>query len=172
MVFPIIGERLVKGSILFAVDVRGVASPDRFGLVKLFFLLFELLDLLGLLLLLLFIIVNLWRVSQLETTIICEKKTNLFNLWLLVITILNLGLLFIIIGNFPLNLLGNMEVNWVGNEFRMLLDDLLDLGFLQVLLQTVLDVKDNLSTTANARSVCIVFDGERTTGGGLPDVLL
>lgn len=100
------------------------------------------------------------------------KNTNLFNLWLLVIAILNLGLLIIIVGYFPLNLLSYMEVNWIGNELGMLLDDLLDLGFLQVFLQTVLDVKDNLSTTTNARSVFIILDGERTTGGRLPDILL
>lgn len=100
-----------------------------------------------------------------------QKKTNLLDLWLLVIAILNLGLLVIIVGNLSLNLLGDVEVDWVGNEFRVFLDDLFDLGFFQVLLQTILDVKDNLSTTANTRPILIVLDSERTTGSRLPDVL-
>lgn len=112
--------------------------------------------------------------SQLAS-LVCNqigKKTNLLNLWLLVITILNLGLLIVIVGNFSLDLLGDVEINWVGNELRMLLDDLLDLSFLQILLQTILDVKDNLSAAANAGPVFVILDSERTAGSGLPDVLL
>lgn len=63
MVFPIIGEGLIEGGILLAIDVGGVASPDGLGFIELFLLFLKLLDFLGLLLFLLIVIVNLWRVS-------------------------------------------------------------------------------------------------------------
>lgn len=61
VILPIVGERLIKGSVLLAVDVGGVTSPDGLGLIEFLLLLLELLDLLGLLLLLLFVIINLYR---------------------------------------------------------------------------------------------------------------
>lgn len=57
---------------------------------------------------------------------------NLFDLRLLVVTVLNLGLFLILIRNFPLDLLGNMEVNRVRDELGVLLYNLLDLSLLQV----------------------------------------
>ena len=65
-----------------------------------------------------------------------------------------------------------MEVDWVGDELRVLLHNLFDLGFLEVLLQTVLDVEDDPGTASNPRGFLIQLNGEGPTGTGLPDVLL
>ena len=35
VVLPVVGERLVEGAVLLLRDVRGVARPDRLGLVEL-----------------------------------------------------------------------------------------------------------------------------------------
>jgi hypothetical protein len=66
MVFPIIGQTLVEGAVLFWSDVRWVASPDRFRLVKLLVRGLALLDLFGFLLLfLLLFLVNLLNLGLL-----------------------------------------------------------------------------------------------------------
>merc|ERR1712072_1208030 len=61
VVLPVIGERLVEGTVLLLADVLRVTCPDGLGLVELLFLNLALLDLLGLLLvlLLLLFLVNL-----------------------------------------------------------------------------------------------------------------
>ena len=59
VVFPIVGQALVEGGVVFLGDVVGVASPDGLGLVKLLVGGLLLLDLLGLLLLLFLLFVNL-----------------------------------------------------------------------------------------------------------------
>ena len=56
----------------------------------------------------------------------------------------------------------------------MLLDEILEAALLEVLGLILLQVKDDLGTALDLTVglVLILGDGERTTGGGLPDVLL
>ena len=59
MIFPVIGQALVEGSVFLSGNVTGITRPNRLGLVELFFRDFLLLDLLGLLLFgLVFLIFN------------------------------------------------------------------------------------------------------------------
>jgi hypothetical protein len=69
------------------------------------------------------------------------------------------------------NLLGHNELNGVRYKLRMLLDDLLDLLLLDVFHLVLLEVQTNLGTTSERRVNSVGGDGERTTGGRLPDVL-
>ena len=56
MIFPVVGQTLVEGTILFLSDIGGITRPKRFGLVKLLVLDGFLLDLLRLLLLVLLVV--------------------------------------------------------------------------------------------------------------------
>jgi hypothetical protein len=58
MVFPIVGQALVEGAVLFWSDVRWVTSPDGFRLVELLVGGLLLLDLFGFLLFLVLFIVD------------------------------------------------------------------------------------------------------------------
>jgi hypothetical protein len=172
VVLPIVGKRLVEGGVLLSRDVRGVASPDGLVLVELLLLLFDLLDLLGLLLLLLLVVINLIGLLANGSKFRLRRSscTNLLDLGLLVVISI-LGLL-LLIGNLSLDLLGHVEEDGVRDELGVLLDDLLNLSLLEVLLETILDVEDDSGTAANAGRLLIKLDGERTTGAGLPEVLL
>ena len=59
MVFPIVGQALVEGTILFWSDVRWVTSPDGFRLVEFLVGSLLLLDLFGFLLFLVLVVVDL-----------------------------------------------------------------------------------------------------------------
>jgi len=65
MVFPIVGQALVEGAILFCSDVRWVTSPDGFRLVELLLGGLYLLDLFGFLLFLLLFVVDLLNLGLL-----------------------------------------------------------------------------------------------------------
>jgi len=65
MVFPIVGQALVEGAILFCSDVRWVTSPDGFRLVELLLGGLYLLDLLGFLLFLLLFVFDLLNLGLL-----------------------------------------------------------------------------------------------------------
>ena len=71
-----------------------------------------------------------------------------------------------------LNLLGDRQLNGVGDELGVLLDDLLDALLLEVLGLVLLEVEADLGTTAERGVGGIGGDGEGATGGRLPDVLL
>jgi hypothetical protein len=88
MVLPVIGERLVEIAIFLFGDVRGVASPQRLGLVQFFDLFCGLLDLLSLLLLVLFLV-------------------DFLNLGLLVVVLFLLLLLLFVILYFLLSFFGD-----------------------------------------------------------------
>ena len=70
VVFPIVGQALVEGAVLFWGDVRWVTSPDRFRLVKLFLGGLYLLDLFGFLLFLLLVFVDLLNLGFLFSVIL------------------------------------------------------------------------------------------------------
>ena len=67
MVFPIVGQALVEGTVLFCSDVRWVTSPDGFRLVELLLGGLYLLDLFSFLLFLLLFFVDLLDLGLLFT---------------------------------------------------------------------------------------------------------
>ena len=71
-----------------------------------------------------------------------------------------------------LNLLCYRQLNGVGDELGVLLDDLLDALLLEVLELVLLQVKADLGTTAEGRVDGVEGDGEGTASSGLPDILL
>jgi hypothetical protein len=153
VVLPVVGEGLVEGTVLLGGDVLWVAGPDWLLLVELLLLDLGLLDLLGLWLLLLLIVIDL------------------LDLGLLLVTLLLLGL-SLLIWNLSLGLLEDVEVDWVGNELGVLLDDLLDLSLVQVVHLLILKVEDDLGTTTELLTLGVLGEGEGSTSGGLPNVLL
>jgi len=146
VVLPVVAERLVERTVLLLADVGGVAGPDGLGLVELLFLDLALLDLLGLLLLLLVLIVDL------------------LDLGLLLVTLLGL-LLSLLIGDLSLGLLENVEVDGVRDELGVLLDNLLDLGLVQVVELLILEVKNHLGTATKLLTLGVLGEGEGATGG-------
>ena len=66
----------------------------------------------------------------------------------------------------------HLERDWIPNELRVFLDDLLDPLLLKVLILVLLHVEDDVSATPNRLHVLVTADGERTTSGRLPQVLL
>ena len=110
-----------------------------------------------------------------------SSRTHLLLLVLLVLLILdflNLGLviitllLLIVLLNLLLDLLGGDELDRVRDEFRVLLDDILDLLLLEVFELILLHLKDHLSTTTERRVGSVGSDGEGSSSGRFPDVLL
>ena len=71
-----------------------------------------------------------------------------------------------------LNLLRYRQLNGVGDELGVFLDDVLDALLLDVLGLVLLEEQADLSTTAERRVDGVGGDGEGTAGSGLPDVLL
>ncbi len=155
VVLPVVGERLVEGSVLLLGDVLGVASPDGLLLVELLLLDLSLLDLLGLGLLLLLLLLVI----------------DLLDLGLLVVIDL-LDLLGVLIGDLLLGLLLDVKVDGVRDELGVLLDDLLDLALVEVVGLLILQVEDDLGAAGDLLAVGVRDDSEGTTGAGLPDVLL
>ncbi|CAH0038645.1 unnamed protein product [Clonostachys rhizophaga] len=157
VILPVVGERLVEGGILLLGDVLGVASPDGLLLVELLLLDLGLLDLLGLglLLLLLFLVVDLLDAGLLLVTLLGD--------------LLDLSIL---IRDLLLGLLLDVEVDGVGDELGVLLDDFLDLGLLQVVELLLLEVENDGSTTTEGLTLSVGGDVEGTTSAGLPDVLV
>mmetsp|Transcript_11487 Transcript_11487/g.18752 ORF Transcript_11487/g.18752 Transcript_11487/m.18752 type:complete len:430 (+) Transcript_11487:1042-2331(+) len=153
MFLPIIGQGLVKGSVLLVGHVISLAHPDGLLLVQMGPGLGHLLDLLGLLLLLLVLIF-----------------INILHLRLVVIILL-VFLLLVIIGHLLLLLFLDVEADGEANELGMLLHQVLEALLLKVLLHVLLELKDNAGSTANGLGG-VSGDSERTTGSGLPDVLV
>lgn len=71
-----------------------------------------------------------------------------------------------------LDLLGHSELYGVRDELGVLLDNVLDLLLLKVLELVLLKEETEFGTTAERRVDGVLGDGEGTTSGGLPDVLL
>ena len=71
-----------------------------------------------------------------------------------------------------LNLLGDRQLNGVGDELGVLLDDLLDALLLKVLGLVLLEVKADLGTTTKRRIDGVGSDGECTASRRLPNILL
>lgn len=153
VVLPVVGEGLVEGGVLLGGDVSGVASPDGLGLVELLLLDLGLLDGLGLLLLLLLILIDLLDLG-------------------LLLLVLLLGLLSLLIGDLLLGLLQDVQVDGVGDELGVLADNLLDASLVEVVHLLILQVEDDLGTATELLALGVLSQGESTTSGGLPNVLL
>ncbi|KAG2005182.1 hypothetical protein GB937_009016 [Aspergillus fischeri] len=156
MVLPVVGEGLVEGGILLLGDVGRVASPDGLGLVELLLLDLALLDSLGLLLLLLLLLL----------------LVDLLDLGLLLLILFLLGLLSLLVRDLLLSLLQDVEVDGVGDELGVLANNLLDTTLVQVVGLLILQVQNDLGTTAELLTLGILGEGEGATSGRLPDVLL
>merc|ERR1712137_1087573 len=154
VVLPVVAKRLVECTVLLLGDLSGVASPDGLGLVELLLLDLALLDLLGLLLVILLLVL----VDFLDLG--------------LVVVLLVLLLLGLLVGDLGLGLLQDVKVDGVGDKLGVLLDDLLDLGLLQVVGLLILEVEDDLGTAADLLALGVGLDGEGAASAGLPDVLL
>jgi len=77
------------------------------------------------------------------------------------------------VGDFLLFGLLDLEFNGEGDEFGVLLDEVLDAALLEEFEIVVLHVEDDLGTTGNLFWVLIISDdGEGTTCSGLPSVLV
>merc|ERR1719383_1299582 len=146
MVFPVIGKALVKVSVFFLGNVIGVTGPDRLGLVQ--FLIFDIfgLDLLGLL----FVFLVLF----------------IFAFFLL---FLHLFFGFLVL-DFFLLLFGHGQFDGIADELRVLLHDLLDLLFLDVLGHIFLEMKDDLGASSEFGGFVDGLDSEGAAGGRLPFV--
>jgi len=163
VVLPVVGDGLVESAILFGGDVIGLAHPDGLLLVELFPLVGHLLDLLGLL----FLFFGFFGFI------------NLFDLWLITIFLLfaflfGFLLLFGIgVSDFLFGALLTVELDRETDELGMLLDEVLKAALLEVLGLILLHVKNDLGTALDfaVSFLVILGDGERTTSGGLPDVL-
>jgi hypothetical protein len=68
--------------------------------------------------------------------------------------------------------LGNNKLNGVGDELGMLLDNVLDTLLLEVLCLIFLEVEADLGATTKRWVHSVEGDGEGTTCGRLPNVLL
>jgi len=154
MVLPIVGETLVEACVLLVGDIVGLAHPDGLDLVKDLHLLRDLLDLLGLLGLVLIL--------------------DLFDLGLVLITVFLLIFLLVLlvvrVRDFTLGALLDLELNGERDELGVLLDEVLQATFLEVLSHIVLKLKDDLGTTGDILLV-VDDDAERATGIGDPFVL-
>jgi hypothetical protein len=155
---PVVGNALVELLVLLLLDVLGLASPERLGLVEELPLLLDLLDLLLLLILLLL-----------------SLLIDLFNLGL-VLLLVNVHLLgvgnLVVIVHLLLLLLDLEEIDGVLDELRVLLDEVLQAALLEVLEAVLLHVKDNLGAAAERLARGITANGEVSAGLRLPNVLL
>lgn len=85
----------------------------------------------------------------------------------LLVDFFNLALVLLFLGflvlDFLLDLLFNNELNGVGNELGVLLDDILDATLLKILELVLLKVQDHLGATANGWAL-VLSDGEGVAG--------
>ena len=154
VLLPVVCQALVEAGVFLGSDVLGIPRPDRLGLVEFFVFLLLLLDLLGLLSLALGVLVFV---------------LDLFDLGLFTVLIL-LHLLLVVL-NFNIDLLGDDELDGVGDELGVLLDNLLDLLLLEIIELILLEEHPDLGTASKGRIDGIGSDGEGTTSGRFPDVL-
>jgi len=147
--FPVVGHALVEGGILFGLDFLGVASPEGLGLVEDFKLSLGFGDLLGLLFLL-FVIIDFFDLGA-----------------IIFLVIFLIGVIRDFLGLF----LGGEERDGEADEFRVLLDEVLDGLFLEEVELILLEVKDDLSSSGEGLVVSVGGDSERVTSLRGPAVL-
>jgi hypothetical protein len=155
MFLPIIGDLLVEVRIVIFGNVLWFSHPDWNGLVDSLKLMRHFLDLLSLFLLFFFL-------SDLK--IIFFLFISIFFLFLR---------LSLFISNLFLSGLFSVDLNWELDEFRVLLNQFLDLFLLQVLKTFWLEVKDQFASSSQRLSLTVILSNrESTSSSGLPNVLL
>mmetsp|Transcript_11136 Transcript_11136/g.19347 ORF Transcript_11136/g.19347 Transcript_11136/m.19347 type:complete len:227 (+) Transcript_11136:214-894(+) len=101
---------------------------------------------------------------------------NLFDLWLIAFLLLLFLFLFFLLGIRHFLLFGFLYVELDGeaNEFRVLLDQILEAALLEELRLVLLEVANHFGSTLHfaMHHLCVLLDSEGTTSGRLPDVLL
>mmetsp|Transcript_18346 Transcript_18346/g.42100 ORF Transcript_18346/g.42100 Transcript_18346/m.42100 type:complete len:310 (-) Transcript_18346:113-1042(-) len=152
VVFPVVGDGLVKGNVFVVGDFVGLAHPDGLQTVQVFPFVADFLDLLGLLLLLGFFLV-----------------VDFFDLWLVVVAIFFVIIFVIIVGDFLLGGLLGVQHDGESNEFGVLLDQILDALFFKVFGHVFLQVEDDTGSSLDSR-IFGIGDSERTSGFGNPCV--
>merc|ERR1711868_266927 len=150
VLLPVIGKWLVELSILLAGNVVRRPCPDGLGLVELLILSVFLLDGFLFLLVLVFLVGLVIR-------------SDILNLRLVILLLL----ISLIIADLLAPLLLDQESDGVSDELRVLLDNLL----LEELSLVFLHMKNDLGTSAHWPS-SVSPDGERSSSGRLPDILL
>jgi len=80
-----------------------------------------------------------------------------------------LGFFLVVVGDFLLGGLFDLEFDVVADEFGVLLDEVLDAAFFEVFKLIFLELENDLGT-ADEAAVANLGDGEGTTGGGFPEV--
>merc|ERR1711868_277669 len=154
VLLPVIGKWLVELSILLAGNVVRRPCPDGLGLVELLILSVFLLDGFLFLLVLVFLVGLVIR-------------SDILNLRLVILFLL----ISLIIADLLAPLLLDQESDGVSDELRVFLDNLLDLLLLEELSLVFLHMKNDLGTSAHWLS-SVSPDGERSSSGRLPDILL
>jgi len=108
MIFPIIRQTLVETAVFFLGDFRGITCPQWFCLVEFFNLFSCFFDFFGLFLLFFFLV-------------------DFFNLRFLVLVFLFFLFFLFRVFNFFLDFFEDDKLDGIGNEFRVFLDNVLDL---------------------------------------------
>merc|ERR1712133_211002 len=141
MVFPVVGQALVKVAILLLGNVVGVTGPDRLRLVQ--FLVFDVfgLDLFRLLLILLVLVIFVF----------------------VILHFLDLGLFFLLF-------LGHGQLDGITDELRVLLHNLLDFLLLDVLGHVFLKMENDLGASSKVGWFVDGLDGEGAAGRRFPFV--
>merc|ERR1719198_1286696 len=116
---PVVRKGLVEGSVLFISNILRGTHPQWFLLVKMRPRLSDMLDFLGLLFLFLSLFIDIL-----------------------------IFFFFLVIRDFLLFLLLNLELDRETNEFRMLFDKILKTTFLKIFLHIFRQVKDNSGSTS------------------------
>merc|ERR1719411_1443316 len=131
----------------FLTDIIGISGPDGLSLVKLF--IFGVFFLNCLFLFLVFIFIGILILSY------------ILNLWFFAFFfIVFLFLLFFVIGYFFVTFLFDQEFDWVSNELGVLLDDILNSLFFNIVSLIFFQVQYDLCSSSNRFSLGIRSDGE------------
>jgi hypothetical protein len=169
VIFPVVRQALVKGTVLLRSDVGRVASPDGLGLVEFFVGDLLLLDFLRLLLFLLFVFIDFFDLGLLAIIFLRFLLLVVFDLLQCVVRHTQDR---IAERAYLLNFLCHSQLNGIRDELGVLLDDLLDLFLLEVLELIFFEVETDFTTTTERRIDGVGCNSESATGRRLPNVLL
>merc|ERR1712126_166236 len=162
MVFPVVGQALVKVSVFFLGNVVGVTGPDRLRLVQ--FLVFDVfgLDLFRLLLILLVLVIFVFVILHFLD----------LGLFLLAFFLLFLLRFFfrLFIFHFFLLLFGHGQLDGITDELRVLLHDLLYFLLFDVLGHVFLKMEDYLGPASKVGRFVDGLDSKGAAGRRFPFV--
>jgi len=140
MFFPIVGKTLVESGVFFFRNIFSLLHPDGLGLVLIFEFSVDFLYLF--LFLIFFLIIFLFDFNI--------SFVFLFSVFFLIF-------FFFIIGDFLFNSLFNLQLDWETDEFRVLLDKILESFLFKEVQVVVLHLQDNLSTSGESFWIISIF---------------